>query len=108
TAQMQDQQKQFLIEIMSGHGNSEEYRDWHDVVVDEQGRAHCPEPTKNYLPSCWRAGEIIEARCRAAGLGTDECATRTAEARQNYADFGIAAHLTVPGVNPEEWLDSGQ
>ena len=81
TAQMNDPRKQFLIEIMSGHGNSEEYRDWHEVTFDAQGKPHCPEPTKNYLPSCWRAGEIIEARCRDAGLEAAECATRAAEAR---------------------------
>ena len=105
---MDDPRRQFLIEIMSGHGNSEEYRDWHEVVFDADGTPHCPEPTKNYLPSCWRAGEIIAARCRAAGLDDNECASRVAEARQNYAASSIVGHLTVPGVSFEEWLDSGQ
>jgi hypothetical protein len=105
---MHDPQKQFLIEIMSGHGNSEEYRDWQAVVFDAQGKVSCPPPTKNYLPSCWRAGEIIEARCRAAGLDEAECARRATEARQIYAEHSIIAHLTVPGVAFEEWLDSGQ
>jgi len=105
---MHDPRKQFLIEIMSGHGNSEEYRDWHEVTYDAQGKAHCPEPTKDYLPSCWRAGEIIAARCRQAGLNADECTKRAAEARENYANSGVAGHLTVPGVNFEEWLDAGQ
>jgi hypothetical protein len=108
TATMHDPQKQLLIEIMSGHGNSEEYRNWHEVTLDAQGTPQCPKPTKNYLPSCWRAGEIIEARCRAAGLDAAECASRAAEARQNYADGGIAGHMSVPGVSFEEWLDSGQ
>ncbi len=108
TATMHDPQKQFLIEIMSGHGNSEEYRDWHEVTFDAQGKARCPEPTKNHLPSCWRAGAIIEQRCHAAGLDAAACAARAAEARQNYADSGVAGHWTVPGVNFEEWLDSGQ
>jgi len=78
------------------------------VNFDAQGQAHCPEPTKDYLPSCWRAGEITEARCRAAGLNAGECASRAAEARQNYANGGIAGHVAVPGVGFEEWLDSGQ
>jgi len=108
TAKMDDPRKQFLIEIMSGHGNSEEYRDWHEVSVDANGNLVCPEPTKNYLPSCWRAGEIIEARCRKAGVDAAECATRAATARQHYAAGGVAGHWTVPGVTFEEWLDAGQ
>jgi hypothetical protein len=108
TTTMNDPQRQLLIEIMSGHGNSEEYRSWHAVTFDDQGKPQCPKPTKNYLPSCWRAGEIIEARCRADGVDAAECAARAAEARQNYANAGIAGHMTVPGVSFEEWLDSGQ
>ena len=108
TARMDDARKQFLIEIMSGHGNSEQYRDWHEVTFDAAGKAHCPEPTKTYLPSCWRAGEIIEERCRRAGLDAAQCAQRAAEARDNYANFGIVGHLTVPGAQLEDWLDSGQ
>ena len=102
TSKMNDARKQFLIEIMSGHGNSEEYRDWRAVRFDEQGKAYCPEPSKSYLPSCWRAGQIIEERCKAAGADSGECTKRAAEARQNYVDAGIAGHLAIPGVNFEE------
>jgi len=108
TAKMDDAKKQFLIEIMSGHGNSEQYRDWRAVRFDDKGKPYCPEPSQNYLPSCWRAGEIIEQRCRDAGIDAAECASRAAEARQNYADMGIVGHNTVPGVEFEQWLDSGQ
>ncbi len=103
-----DPKRQLLIEIMSGHGNSEEYRDWHEVVFDEQGTAHCGDPRPDYVPSCWRAGEIIEARCKAAGLNQDECAKRAATARQYYAQYSIVGANSVPGANFEEWLDSGQ
>ncbi|MBM4267256.1 MAG: DUF3604 domain-containing protein [Deltaproteobacteria bacterium] len=105
---MNDPEKQFLVEIMSGHGNSEEYRSWRDVGFDEYGGVFCPEPTDDYLPSCWRAGEIIQKRCIDAGLTPDECAARANEARQNYARYGIAGALSVPGVSFEEWLDAGQ
>ncbi len=103
-----DPKKQILIEIMSGHGNSEQYRDWRAVRFDENGYPYCPEPTKDYLPSCWRAGEIIGKRCRDEGTDDLECSARAAEARQNYAMGGVAARLTVPGAKPEDWLDSGQ
>ena len=108
TAAQHDPSRQTLIEVMSGHGNSEQYRDWHEVAFDASGKRSCPEPTPNYLPSCWRAGEIIETRCREAGIDTAECTTRAAEARQNYVDAGVAGHRSVPGVRAEDWLDAGQ
>jgi hypothetical protein len=108
TTEQNDPERQGIIEIMSGHGNSEEYRDWRAVNLDAEGNHSCPEPNPDYLPSCWRAGEIIAERCRKAGLEPAECESRAAEARQNYAATGIIGHLTVPGVKFEEWLDSGQ
>ena len=159
TKEMHDPAQQFLIEVMSGHGNSEQYRDWKEIVFEKTGATVCPEPkgdqmeqcwrlgemverncraggidaaecatraavarkavldygspvcpqpTKNFLPSCWRAGEIIAERCRAAGIEAGECEKRAAEARQNYIVAGIVGHLSVPGVKPEEWLDAGQ
>jgi len=104
----QDPRRQFLIEVMSGHGNSEEYRDWKEVLFDASGKATCPEPRPDYLPSCWRAGEIIEKRCRDAGTAEAECARRAADARQHYVDGRVAGHWSVPGVQPAEWLDAGQ
>jgi hypothetical protein len=108
TAAENDPSRQFLFEIMSGHGNSEEYRDWRAGFIAEDGSFGCPEPTPDYLPSCWRAGEIIEERCLAAGTDAEVCAERAAEARQNHINLGQAGHLTVPGVEAEDWLDAGQ
>jgi hypothetical protein len=108
TAAQNDPDRQFLFEIMSGHGNSEEYRDWRAGEFDADGNAVCPEPTPDYMPTCWRAGEIIEARCLAEGLGAQECAERAAEARQNAIFVGQAGHNTVPGAEVADWLDAGQ
>jgi hypothetical protein len=104
----QDPKRQFLIEIMSGHGNSEEYRDWKEVEYDAQGNMVCPAPRKDYLPSCWRAGEIIEKRCKDAGESDGECGKRAAEARRLYLEYGVGGHWVIPGVKPEDWLDAGQ
>jgi hypothetical protein len=103
-----DPDMQRLIEVYSGHGNSEEYRDWREVLVAEDGSASCPEPTDDYLPSCWRAGELIRARCEAESLDAAECERRTLEARQLYVDAGVAGHRTVPGATAVDWLDAGQ
>jgi hypothetical protein len=108
TPAQHDPDRQTLIEVFSGHGNSEEYRDWREVILNDDGTKTCPEPRDDFLPSCWRAGEIIAARCVAAGESEAACEERAAEARRHYLDADITGHLTVPGVKPEEWLDSGQ
>ncbi|MEQ1753690.1 MAG: DUF3604 domain-containing protein [Micropepsaceae bacterium] len=98
-----------LIEIYSGHGSSEEYRSWKDVDLSADGKtAKCPQPTSNYTPSCWRAGEIIRERCLKAGVSMADCDKRASDARQNYADMGVAGHLSIGGETPEDWLDAGQ
>jgi len=108
TAAEDDPDRQTLLEVYSGHGNSEEYRDWEAVRFDENGSPFCPEPTRDYLPTCWQAGEIIRGRCSREELPEEECERRAVEARANAAAAGQQAHLTVPGAAPEEWLDAGQ
>ena len=107
-AEFNDENLQILFEVMSGHGNSEEYRPWRALTKNVEGDLVCPKPTENYLPSCWRAGEIIEERCLKNGFSDADCSLRAEEARDNYAVMGVAGHLTVPGVQIEDWLDSGQ
>jgi len=105
---LHDDDRQTLFEIYSGHGNSEQARAYRSVVWDDAGKPVCPEPNANHLPTCWRAGEIIEERCLAAGASPDECARRAAAARQHAVEAGQQAHLTVPGATAADWLDAGQ
>jgi hypothetical protein len=98
-----DPEKQTLFEIYSGHGNSEEYRDWRDLAYDAAGAPQCPEPTPEYLPCCWQAGEIIRSRCE--DPRSEECARRVADARRNFVEAGVPGHLTVPGATVEQWKD---
>ncbi len=104
---MHDPDRQTIVEVFSGHGNSEEYRSWREVAFDDDGNARCPEPTSDYLPSCWRAGEIIRERCLETGEDATECERRAAEARRIYLADDIVGHLSVAAA-PEDWLDSGQ
>ncbi len=99
---------QRLIEVFSGHGNSEEYRDWVATRIDELGNKSCPPPSDNYLPSCWRAGEIIEERCLEEGGTTTECEVRAEHARQIYVNANQAGFNVVGGATLEDWLNSGQ
>ncbi|WP_395645239.1 DUF3604 domain-containing protein [Terricaulis sp.] len=102
-------ERQVLIEIMSGHGNSEEFRSWQDVIPNADGTsATCPSPSANYEPACWRAGEIIRERCLAAHEPAASCEARAVETRLRAANLGVAYHLLIDGESPEDWLDSGQ
>jgi len=104
-----DAEKGGLIEVYSGHGNSEQYASFSAREFDENGKPYCPEPTPQYLPACWQAGEIIRKRCLDASEPAETCEGRAEEARQFYVDVDTKhAYVTVPGTTPEEWLDAGQ
>jgi hypothetical protein len=109
TPEQHDPSRQGLVEVFSGHGNSEEFRPFREVILHADGTRSCPEPGENYLPSCWRAGEIIEARCLADGVASAECSERAENARQVFveADFNGGA-ATVGGSEVAEWQDAGQ
>jgi len=99
-------EKQRLIEVYSGHGNSELFRDVGEFATDASGARICPAPTADYLPCCWQAGEIIRGRC--GDLPADECESRVEEARQLALDAGTDPHRTIPDARAEEWLDCDQ
>jgi len=101
-----DPDRQILFEIFSGHGNSEEYRDWRAIEIAEDGTRSCPEPTDEYLPCCWRAGQIIQQRCE--DPASDVCEQRVRQAREHYVDASVTGYWTVPGTKVEDWLDCGQ
>ena len=92
-----------LVEVFSGHGNSERYRGWRAVDAD----GGCPAPREGFVPCCWRAGEIIRDRCE-AGTAESECERRVREARVRHVAAGVAGHLTVPGATVEDWQGCGQ
>jgi hypothetical protein len=109
TADNTDPSKTRLIEVYSGHGNSEQFQDFAARVRNEAGEWVCPEPQPNYLPSCWQAGEIIRDRCLAEDNSEEDCNQRAVEARHNFVQVdGIQGFMTVPGSKAEEWLDAGQ
>jgi len=103
-----DPNRQTLIEVYSGHGNSEEYRDWSPVEKAADGALTCPAPRRDYLPSCWRAGEIMRQRCANAGKPAKDCEDVAARTRELYVKTGQAGKMVVPGETGADWLDSGQ
>ncbi len=107
TAGMRDPSRQFLIEVFSGHGNSEEYRPWRGMTgSSDLLRGVCPEPTADYEPCCWRAGELVRARCGA--LPEAECEQRVATARTDYLVAGAGGKYALEGSKPSDWQGCGQ
>jgi hypothetical protein len=99
---------QKLIELYSGHGNTEEYRSWRALNNSKDAILSCPQPSPGFTPDCYQAGEIIRERCRVAAGSLEECDKRARAARKNYVNANPFGLLTVPGSESNEWLDSGQ
>ncbi len=104
-AELDDDELQRLVEVFSGHGNSEEYRDFRSAVVTEEG-LQCPAPVDGYEACCWRAGEVIRERCE--DPGSEVCEQRVEKARTDYLRVGLAGHATLPGEDVPDWRDCGQ
>lgn len=100
---------QNLLEIYSGHGSMEEYRTWRPAF-DDQGVMRCTEPTADYEPCCWRAGEITRVHdpvCQ-ADPASAECDLIVEDARQAFLDAGRAGIQSIPEALPSDWLDCDQ
>jgi hypothetical protein len=101
-----DPGRQILLETFSGHGNSEEFRDVPEFVVGDDGERVCPAPTRDYLPCCWRAGELIRERC--GDVPADECARRVEEAKRFVLKAGVKPYRVIPDTSEADWLDCDQ
>ncbi|MFK7732332.1 MAG: DUF3604 domain-containing protein [Pseudomonadales bacterium] len=95
---------QRLLEVYSGHGNSEVYR---DVSITMAGDEQCPEPANGYTPCCWQAGTIIQQRCELNG--GDDCEARADNTRAMYMQAlkpisQLSPHRTVvPDTTADDW-----
>jgi hypothetical protein len=105
TRTQHDPELQTLVEVFSGHGNSEEHRDWRAVRFEADGTPVCREPHDGYEPCCWRAGEIIRARCDEPTSAA--CEARVDATRREFLAAGSAGRLVVPGADLPEWKNCG-
>ncbi|MCH2169979.1 DUF3604 domain-containing protein [Myxococcota bacterium] len=104
---MHDPARQRLMEVYSGHGSSEQYRELLDFVLDDSGQKQCAPPRDGYLPCCWQAGELIRERC--GEVSEDVCEERVERTRQLFVEAnGPMGASVVPGATPDEWLECGQ
>jgi hypothetical protein len=97
---------QRLVEVFSGHGSGERFESTAAAAEDTAAAEQCAEPTAEFLPCCWRAGEIIRERC--GELPGEECEARVREARQLALDAGRRPHWVIPDASAADWLDCDQ
>ncbi len=105
---------QNMVEVYSGHGNSEQFRPYDEVRKNEDGTNSCPPPQHvapyaPFTPGCWQAGTLIYERCQAAGADEELCVQKRDETRFLAAnvpggDFGPV----VPSNLPKDWKNAGQ
>ncbi|MCD4722693.1 MAG: DUF3604 domain-containing protein [Desulfobacula sp.] len=104
-----DPERQRLIELFSGHGSTEEYRDWRHVNIDKDGNLTCPEPSDNFMPGCRQAAKIIRKRCLKEGLPKEECEQRAQKAMQDHMESNtIYSFMSIPADKMEEWEGAEQ
>jgi hypothetical protein len=101
-----DPESERLFELMSGHGNGERFHEAADFAALDAGAGVCSPPTADYLPCCWRAGELVRERC--GELAPEQCEARVLEAQQLALAAGKSPHLVLPDTRPEDWLDCDQ
>ncbi len=101
-----DPDRQTLLEVFSGHGNSEEYRAGVFRADGGSPDETCPAPTPGFLPCCWQAGELMRARC--GDLEADACEAKVEQAQRNALAAGTTPRKVIPDASPAEWLDCDQ
>ena len=104
-----DPRWQRLLEVYSGHGNSEIYRDFTWPIQKADGHWTCPPATADFEPCCQRAATLARQRC--SDPESDDCKTRVEAARQHAADTwgGLRSPLpAVEGTTLADWGDCGQ
>ncbi|MBT4518766.1 MAG: DUF3604 domain-containing protein [Halieaceae bacterium] len=101
------QRYQKLLEVYSGHGNSELFIDFERIGRNAQGGAYCPQATEHFTPCCRQAGNITRKRCQVPGSTACE-----AEVEEAMADFvavgGFRGRMMFSGLSVGEWEGCGQ
>ncbi len=105
---MHDPRWQPLLEVYSGHGNSEVYADFERPRRREDGLWSCPSGGENVELCCERAATLARERC--ADPESADCDAEVAAAQQHAVDAsGFAPPFgAVAGTSPADWGECGQ
>ncbi|MDJ0853211.1 MAG: DUF3604 domain-containing protein [Myxococcota bacterium] len=105
---MHDPRWQPLLEVYSGHGNSEVYRDFERPRLQEDGSLSCPSGGEGVELCCERAAALARERC--ADPDSAACDEQVTAARQRSIDPSdrMSPVRAVPGTQSSDWGDCGQ
>lgn len=98
-----------LLEVYSGHGNSEVYRAFERPRRDASGQWICPAGGEGVTLCCEKAAELVRARC--ADPESAACAEDIQSAQQRAGELSVRYGSpvdAVPGTRIEEWGSCGQ
>lgn len=102
-----DQRYQKLLEVYSGHGNSEVFEDFARVGVDNEGNLFCPQSTEKFVPCCQVAEQLVRAECERE----DEraCDEDVAQAVSVFLEKGDkAGRRSLSRFPASQWQGCGQ
>lgn len=101
------QNYQKLLEIYSGHGNSEVFENFQRIGIDETGERFCPDATENFVPCCAQAQVIARSEC--AEPDSTACNESVAATLAAFLEKGAQGGRTVlPEATLNQWAGCGQ
>jgi len=107
--QMDDHEARYqkLLEVYSGHGNSEVFENFERIGVDAKGDLYCPAPTERFEPCCIRAQTLARKACEAEGNA--DCDEQVADRLAAFLEAGSpAGRKLFPEATLDDWAGCGQ
>lgn len=102
-----EQRYQKLLEVYSGHGNSERYEDFTRVGVKDSGELFCPSPTEDFTPCCHAAGQLVRAECDKPN--SVACDQKVDKAVNRFLEKGDGAgRRALSQFTVQQWQGCGQ
>lgn len=107
-----DPRWQPLLEVYSGHGNSEVFADFERPKQLDDGRWTCPAATDEIEFCCERAGTLVRERCEEPQ--SSECEAAVTQAVQRVAEMSSgpvslgSLRSAIPGTTDGDWGECGQ
>ena len=102
-----EERYQKLVEVFSGHGNSELFVDFDRVSTASDGTLFCPPATADFTPCCRQAEKITRSRCDAPDSAA--CDDSVAKMMKTYLHKGpLAGRKTLKDTTLDDWAGCGQ